>query len=561
MPVVVSLIQDSDVELVDESFTVQLSSPVNALIQDDSGSITIEDDEVTACGEPSYDTSTDRELFLWQDCLGDGSWHIRAAAGGGSFIDYDGRITTDQSFSNVVPFSFEGSDTLDVSNPQLMLFMMGMAATGQDGIDFEVTSGNTCLELDVPTGIDVLVGENRLAVTPPFNIQTLGACQAGLSIDDVTVSEGDGTATLTVSLSEASASAVSVDYQTVDGSAQAGSDYVAASGTLTLNPGETSVPVVVSLIQDSDVELVDESFTVQLSSPVNALIQDDSGSITIEDDEVTACGEPSYDTSTDRELFLWQDCLGDGSWHIRAAAGGGSFIDYDGRITTDQSFSNVVPFSFEGSDTLDVSNPQLMLFMMGMAATGQDGIDFEVTSGNTCLELDVPTGIDVLVGENRLAVTPPFNIQTLGACQAGLSIDDVTVSEGDGTATLTVSLSEASASAVSVDYQTVDGSAQAGSDYVAASGTLTLNPGETSVPVVVSLIQDSDVELVDESFTVQLSSPVNALIQDDSGSITIEDDEVTACGEPSYDTSTDRELFLWQDCLVQQPAVGQCGAV
>ena len=54
-----------------------LSNAVNALIQDASGTVTIQDDEVTACGEPGYSTGVDRELFLWQDCLGDGSWHIR----------------------------------------------------------------------------------------------------------------------------------------------------------------------------------------------------------------------------------------------------------------------------------------------------------------------------------------------------------------------------------------------------------------------------------------------------------------------------------------------------
>ena len=166
-------------------------------------------------------------------------------------LTYDGQITTDQSFSNVTPFSYEGPDILDVSNPQLMLFTMSMAGTGQDGIDFEVPTGNTCLELDLPAGIDLLVGEDRVAVTPPFDIETLGACQSGIGIDDVTVSEGDGTATLTVSLSEASTSVVSVDYQTQDGTALAGQDYTAGNGTVTLNPGETSASVIVSLIQDT----------------------------------------------------------------------------------------------------------------------------------------------------------------------------------------------------------------------------------------------------------------------------------------------------------------------
>ena len=352
---------------------------------------------------------------MWQDCAGDGTWYVRATAGGGSSITYSGQFTSDQNFSNVVNYSIESSDTVDTSDSQAISFVMSMGSVWDDGFNFQVGSGNTCLTLDLPVGTDVWVGKDRIAVTTPFDIQTLGSCQAGLSIDDVTVSEGDGTATLTVSLSEASTSTVSVDYQTVDGSALAGSDYVAASGTVTLNPGETSVPVMVTLIQDSDIEPT-EQFTVQLSNPVNALMADVSGTATINDDEASACGDPGYDSTTERALFLWQDCAGDGTWYVRATAGGGSSITYDGQLATDQSFSNIVEVSIEASDTLDISDPQVIDFVMSMGSVWYDGFNFQVGSGNTCLSLNLPTGTDVWVGENRVEVTPSFDIETLGPC-------------------------------------------------------------------------------------------------------------------------------------------------
>ena len=63
-----------------------------------------------------------------------------------------------------------------------------------------------------------------------------------LSVSDVSAGEG-GTATFTVSMLVASPQTVTVDYATADGTAVAGVDYTAASGTLTFAPGETSQTV------------------------------------------------------------------------------------------------------------------------------------------------------------------------------------------------------------------------------------------------------------------------------------------------------------------------------
>ena len=64
-----------------------------------------------------------------------------------------------------------------------------------------------------------------------------------MGIGDVTVTEGNtGTraATFTVTLSAASGQPVTVAYATANGTATAGSDYQAASGTLTIPAGQTS---------------------------------------------------------------------------------------------------------------------------------------------------------------------------------------------------------------------------------------------------------------------------------------------------------------------------------
>jgi hypothetical protein len=108
-----------------------------------------------------------------------------------------------------------------------------------------------------------------------------------LTITDVTITEGhSGTrsAVFTVNLSAASTEPVSVHFATANGSATAGSDYQADSGTLTFGPGETSKTITVLVIGDRLGE-PNETFAVNLSGATNASIADGQGTGTILDDE------------------------------------------------------------------------------------------------------------------------------------------------------------------------------------------------------------------------------------------------------------------------------------
>jgi len=97
---------------------------------------------------------------------------------------------------------------------------------------------------------------------------------AVITIDDVVVNETDGSLTFQVTLSHDSDLPLTVQYATANGGtgngwATAGSDYTAASGTLTFepgSPGQVSQSIVVSLINDP-LEEPDEQFFVNLSQP------------------------------------------------------------------------------------------------------------------------------------------------------------------------------------------------------------------------------------------------------------------------------------------------------
>jgi chitinase len=108
-----------------------------------------------------------------------------------------------------------------------------------------------------------------------------------ISVTDVTIGEGNtGTTsrTFTVTLSSASASAVSVNYATRNGTATAGSDYTAVSGTLSFAAGQTSKTVSVPVLGDTVFES-DETFYLDLSAAVGATLSRSTATGTIANDD------------------------------------------------------------------------------------------------------------------------------------------------------------------------------------------------------------------------------------------------------------------------------------
>ena len=117
----------------------------------------------------------------------------------------------------------------------------------------------------------------------------IGAFEAqnSLTINDVLHPEGDMSATnaiFTVTLSPTSTQIISVAYTTANGTAFAGSDYTAVSGTLVFNPGDSQQQIAVSVTGDTNDE-PDQTFFVNLSQAVNADLLDDQGLGTIIDDD------------------------------------------------------------------------------------------------------------------------------------------------------------------------------------------------------------------------------------------------------------------------------------
>jgi hypothetical protein len=150
------------------------------------------------------------------------------------------------------------------------------------------------VRLSAPVGATIADDEGQGTITdddPPPSVSTVGT---------LTVPEGSGGtptfASVDVTLSEGSGKQVSVDYSTGDGTAIAGTDYETVSGTLVFAPGQTLRSVLVQVTGDDDTE-GNETFELDLSTPVNATLGTHPAVVTIQDNDPVPPGVAVFSIS------------------------------------------------------------------------------------------------------------------------------------------------------------------------------------------------------------------------------------------------------------------------
>ena len=160
------------------------------------------------------------------------------------------------------------SDTLD--EPDEAFFLKLTGATGATIADGEGVG--TILDDDLPPNVQVP--------------STLGVPEG--QTGDTTI------ASIDVTLTAPSAKEISVVWATADGTAtEADDDYVGGSGTLHFAPGEIDKVVLITVIGDVTNE-ADETFTVALSSPVNANLGTTPDTVTIVDNDPLPTSVPIF---------------------------------------------------------------------------------------------------------------------------------------------------------------------------------------------------------------------------------------------------------------------------
>jgi len=345
-------------------------------------------------------------------------------------------------------------------------------------------------------------GDVRAYLLTPVNGPTL-------SVGDVSVVEGhSGTvsALFTVRLSEASNQTVTVNFASADGTATAGSDYEAQSGTLIFAPGETTKTVPV-LVRGDRLGEGNESFVVNLSGATSALIADRQGVGTIIDDEplLTIASVWRQEGNSGQAAMTFALTLS---------------RTYDIPVTVD--YTTVNGSAIAGSDYIAAAGT-------AMIPSGQTtGTIIVQVRGDTLPESDeyfsvMLTGSNVANFSNYAAYGNILDDDT----PPSISIGDAYMTEGNsGTRSMsfTVSLSRPSGQAVSVNYATANGTAKTSdNDYTAASGRLDFAPGDTTKTITVTIRGDTRKE-TDEYLLVKLSGAVGATLADSQGQGTIAND-------------------------------------
>ncbi|MCA0352712.1 MAG: CSLREA domain-containing protein [Chloroflexi bacterium] len=493
IPVTIEVHGDTQFEL-NERFFINLLSATNAAIGDGQGIGTITNDDTAP-------TISVNEASANEGSGAPGQINVPVTLSNASYLPISVEFITTDGTAN------ESSDYTTITGtlnfaPGETSKTIAIAVVG-DLIDEPDETINVALSNAVNTTIS---NDEAVATildddaTPVINV-TNGEAAEGNS--------GSVTVTLNVSLSNPSSSAITVDYLTVGGSASAGSDFAISSGPLSFAAGETSKTVDV-FIQGDMVDESDESFTLELSNPVNATVGS-AGTVVILDDDAAPIinfvappmqegnsGTRPLTVSLMLSAISGQAISVQYATHDNTALGGSDYTTISGTLTipagqlTQRFIVNV------NGDLIDESNET-----------------FTVTLSN-------PQNASLLTADAVATIIDDDGAPTINA-------EAINVTEGDANsvnAVFNVSLSNPSATAVTVNYSTLAGTALSGTDFTPAAGTLSFAPGELSKTVTVVVLGDL-LDEADETFTLVLSSATGGATLGSNGTATIVDNDPT----------------------------------
>ncbi|NND76661.1 MAG: HYR domain-containing protein, partial [Flavobacteriales bacterium] len=462
---------------LNETFEINLTNAVNAGLGDDTGSMTIIDNDATP------------ELCV-------NSVSVNETAGTAT-------LTVSLSAVSCLDVTFDYSTSDGVALDPTDYDLTAGTAT--------ITAGNPSIDIDIPINDDLLdeIDESfDFNLSSPVNA-TIGAGCTGvvtildddvtpcLSIDDITQDESISAMTFTIALDAVSGQDVTVDYDVTEITASnGGTDFTASPTTvsLTIPEGTASITVVVP-INDDVLNEIDETFEIALSNPGAATlcVGSEIGTGTITDDDAPPC--ISIDDVTQDES------LGTMTFTIALDAVSGQDVTFDYTTTDITAANGGVDFNVATNGSMTI--PEGTTSVSIVATVNDDALNevdetFEIALSN-------PGAAILCVGSETGTGTITDNDAT--PC---LSIFDVAASENVGIMDLTVNLSAASGSPVDFTYTLTDITTNTlATDYTNAPVVITIPAGTTMATVSIP-INDDLLDEIDETFTVNLTGNVNA---------------------------------------------------
>ena len=312
-----------------------------------------------------------------------------------------------------------------------------------------------------------------------------------LSVTGSSVIESAGSLRFRVFLSVPIIKDVSFDYQTLSGSASATIDYTSAFDTTSIPAGSKEISIFIDLIDDALIE-DDETFDLVIANPDNAVIARARATATIKIDDLPTLSIAGSSVIESAESIKFLVTL--------SVPFPGNIVVFDYE-TVEGSAKNILDYTYS--------------FARASIGAGDTTTAIAIVIRNDSLieevetfDLVISNPINATIDKNRARATGRIEIDDFPS----LSITGNSVVESAGTLLFTVSLSAPFLSTdVSFDYETIAGSASAGSDYLSTSGRATIKAGSSTVEISVPILDDG-VNEGDEVFSLKLSNPVNATI-------------------------------------------------
>jgi len=379
------------------------------------------------------------------------------------------------------------------------------------------TIGSLNVKVDANTRTDV-------STAPP-------APTISFSSSSFVVDEAAGTKSITVNLSRAAATAVSVRYATTNGTAIAGSDYTATTGTLNFAIGETSKSFTVPITNDIALELT-ETVLLTLSSPVGGTLGSQSSStLSITDNEVrtvsfTQIAKSAAESTTSASFIVSLNGASSQPITVRYGVSGGTatpgadFILPAGTLTfAPGELTKTITFAVI-NDIVDENDETLLISL----------------SSPTNSILGSSSVATYTILDNDVAPTARFDFRT----STGLVTSAVSVSEASGTLTIPIVLSSAAGRPVTVNLAAaLSGTALAGLDFSLPISSVTFAPGETRKTLTLN-INDDLLDEANETINLALTSSTAIIGTGSTAQVTILDND--APPTVSFTTSSSRGL-------------------
>ncbi len=415
--------------------------------------------------------------------------------------------TIDNSVAGQITLNLTGEATL--ANYQSAINQIRFANTSNTP-----DTANRSIEVTVFDGMH----NSNIAVTTVTVVDVADGVPVMTIGSPVVVTEGAVPAmTFTVSLSTASGVPVTVNYATANGTAIAGSDFTATSGTLTIPAGSLTGTISVPILNDTVFELT-EAFTLNLTGMVGATnatlgnIASATGTILNDDPMPTVSinnvSLTEGDTGTSPLTFtvsLSNPSVQTVTVNYATNPGTATAADFAAATGTLTFAPGETTKTVTVNVTGDVLHENNEAFTVALSAPS-----------NATLSVSNATGTGTIIDNDAV---PTLSIATPAAVTEGATANLV----------FTVSLSAPSGLPVTFNYATADGTATAGSDYTATTGSITIPAGSTSATISVPVLNDNIHELT-EAFTVNLSAISGATGVTTTATGTINDDDAPTLG-------------------------------